>query len=57
MGNLYKGPEQPLTAASFELRGFHAVGGYAWQPVWGDGHNSGLYSFDYLRRLAPPAPL
>ena len=28
------------------------VGGYAIQPIWGDGHASGIYSFDYLRKVA-----
>ena len=28
------------------------VGGYAIQPVWADGHSSGLFSFDYLRLVA-----
>jgi DUF971 family protein len=52
MGNLHKGPEQPVTAQSFQLKRIVAVGGYAIQPVWGDGHSSGLFSFDYLLRLA-----
>lgn len=52
MGNLYKNPDVPLTASSFELAGFVNVGGYAIQPVWADGHNTGIYSFDYLRRVA-----
>ena len=25
---------------------------YAVQPVWADGHATGIYSFDYLRRAA-----
>jgi DUF971 family protein len=29
------------------------VGGYAIQPTWADGHNSGIYSFQYLRRIDP----
>lgn len=37
---------------SFELMAWDFVGGYALQPIWGDGHRSGLYSFRYLRRLA-----
>lgn len=52
LGNLHKGPEKPLTSRSFQLVGFHPVGGYAVQPVWGDGHDSGLFAFDYLRRIA-----
>jgi DUF971 family protein len=54
MGNLYKAPEQTLRPASFQLRRVVKVGGYAIQPVWGDGHSTGIYSFDYLRRLAIP---
>lgn len=37
---------------AFELRKFEVVGGYALQLHWGDGHNYGLYSFPYLRKLA-----
>jgi len=51
LGNIEK-PEVTYTEASFGLRSHHLVGGYAWQPTWEDGHGSGLFSFDYLRRLA-----
>lgn len=36
---------------SFRLRGMQTVGGYAIQPTWEDGHGTGLYSWDYLRKL------
>jgi DUF971 family protein len=52
MGTLHKGPDQPLSAKSFELKRLVTVGGYAIQPIWGDGHGSGIYSFEYLVRLA-----
>ncbi len=52
MGNLYKGPTRQLGTASFQLRRFTPVGGYAIQLFWGDGHNTGIYSWDYLRRAA-----
>jgi len=52
MGNLHKGPEQPLSERSFELRSMNVVGSYALQPVWGDGHNTGLFTFDYLKQVA-----
>jgi DUF971 family protein len=55
MGNLHKPPPQPLTPRSFQLVRLERVGGYAIQPVWADGHNTGLYAFDYLRRLSPAA--
>lgn len=52
MGNLYKNPDKPLTRAAFQLRSFNQVGGYAIQPTWDDGHSSGIFSFDYLKRVA-----
>jgi DUF971 family protein len=52
MGNLYKGPDVALAPTAFELVRIASVGGYAVQPIWADGHASGIYSFDYLRRLA-----
>ena len=30
----------------------HYVGRYAIQCVWSDGHSTGIYAFEYLRRLA-----
>lgn len=52
MGNLYKGPERPLVPASFQLRGLMPVGAYGVQPQWADGHNSGIFPFEYLHALA-----
>lgn len=52
MGNVYRGPDRPLTAEAFRLLRIVNVGGYAVQPVWGDGHNTGIYPFEYLRKLA-----
>jgi DUF971 family protein len=52
MGNVYRSPEKPLTAKAFELVKIVGVGGYAIQPVWADGHATGIYSFDYLKRVA-----
>ena len=52
MGNLYKNPDRPLTPQAFQLRRFTPIGTYAIQPVWGDGHNTGIYSFDYLKQVA-----
>ena len=56
LGQLHKGPDQPLSARSFELKRLQWVGGYGIQPVWADGHATGIYSFDYLRRLAESSP-
>jgi len=52
MGNLYKNPEKPLLPNSFKLLRLERVGGYAIQPVWADGHQTGLFSFDYLKHVA-----
>src|SRR3954467_11584768 len=51
MGNLYKNPDKPLSSEAFRLVRIARVGGYALQPVWADGHSTGLYSFDYLRQV------
>jgi DUF971 family protein len=55
MGNIYKGPDTPLSPRAFQLVRITSVGGYALQPVWADGHSTGLYTFDYLRRVAAAA--
>jgi DUF971 family protein len=51
MGNLYKNPETPLGPGAFELTRINVIGGYAAQPAWADGHATGLYPFEYLRKL------
>jgi DUF971 family protein len=51
MGQLHKGPDQPLSPAAFQLRALNRIGTYALQPIWADGHATGLYSFDYLRQV------
>jgi DUF971 family protein len=51
LGNVYKGPERELSATAFILARLSYVGGYAVSPVWGDGHSTGIYSFEYLKRL------
>lgn len=33
----------------------HYVGRYALQFVWSDGHQTGIYPFEYLRRLSDKA--
>lgn len=43
-------PDPRIAAAP--LNAVDMVGGYAVRLVWGDGHGSGIYSFDLLRGLA-----
>ncbi|MEI6352178.1 MAG: DUF971 domain-containing protein [Verrucomicrobiota bacterium] len=44
-------PEVTYRPNSFRIRSYQLVGGYALQPTWEDNHNSGLYAFQYLKRL------
>ena len=53
LGNIMR-PNVSYAENSFELAGFEIVGGYALQPRWGDGHGTGIYSFQYLRRISQP---
>lgn len=52
LGNVYHHSNRPLPPAAFRLVRLVSVGGYAIQPVWADGHATGIYAFDYLRRVA-----
>ncbi len=54
LGNIIR-PEVKYAPDSFSLERFDLMGGYALQLRWGDGHSTGLYSFTFLRRLAPAA--
>ena len=55
MGQLHRGPEQQLTPTAFKLTRIQRVGGYGVQPVWADGHSTGIFTFKYLRDLANTA--
>ncbi len=52
LGNVYKAPDKPLPPSAFELKRLLPVGGYAVQLFWADGHNSGIFAFDYVQRLS-----
>ena len=52
MGNVYKNPHKPLAPQALQLVRITNVGGYAIQPIWGDGHSTGLFSFEYLKKVA-----
>ena len=43
-------------AADVQATELRPVGRYAFQIVWSDGHQTGIYSFDYLRALDVAAP-
>ena len=42
-------PDSPAT----RLKTILPVGSYAITPVWEDGHEAGIYRWDYLRALCP----
>lgn len=55
MGNVYKNPDRPLSSHAFQLKRLDRIGTYAVKPVWADGHETGIFSFDYLRKVAGEA--
>jgi DUF971 family protein len=42
--------------ADLKIEGLQAVGTYAVQPAWNDGHSSGLFSWETLRDLGDRNP-
>lgn len=38
---------------SYGVDSLSMVGNYALQPFWDDGHHTGIYTWDYLKRLCP----
>ncbi len=39
-----------------QLASIDMVGNYAVNPTWADGHETGIYTFDYLRSLGDEMP-
>ena len=44
-------PPEPdkRTPGRYDLKAIQPVGSYAIQLTWGDGHNTGIYSYEFLR--------
>ena len=42
--------------ASYEVAHIEPVGRYGMKITWGDGHSTGIYTFEYLRHLCPCEP-
>lgn len=42
---------KPKLPGHYRIQGIVPVGSYAVQITWGDGHATGLYSWEYLRNL------
>ncbi|MGB5813538.1 MAG: DUF971 domain-containing protein [Polyangiales bacterium] len=47
----HDGPICFVEGGDVELEDIQTVGNYAVRLVWGDGHQTGIYSFRYLREL------
>jgi DUF971 family protein len=47
-------PAKPANVSPemYIIKSIQQVGGYAIQIVWGDGHNTGIYAWDYLKQLS-----
>ncbi len=43
----------PDVQADPKMLNVEQVGAYAMRIDWSDGHSTGIYSFDYLRRICP----
>lgn len=50
MGRVVK-PPTSYGEKSFEMVNLETVGGYALRPYWADGHQTGMFSYEYLRQL------
>ena len=50
LGRVIKPPVH-YVEKSFDLVRYANVGGYAVQFFWADGHSTGIYSYEYLRKL------
>ena len=41
-----------LPQEAYIVKSILQVGGYAVQITWGDGHSTGIYTWDYLKQLS-----
>jgi DUF971 family protein len=46
-----------VTEAGYVLEKAEPVGNYAIQLYWKDGHNTGIYTWEYLKKIVPKASL
>ena len=40
-----------ITPEMYQVKNLEVVGDYAIQVTWKDGHNTGIYSWDYIKQL------
>ncbi len=46
-------PADKATPGRYDLRDLSLVGSYAMQCAWGDGHSTGIYTWERLRSSCP----
>ena len=51
LGNIYKGPTLKMNKNSYRIMSINPVGYYGIRPIWTDGHNTGIYTFNLLKSL------
>jgi len=52
LGNVYRSTPQKKTTASYQVRQIMTVGYYGLKPIWGDNHNTGIFSANLLEKLS-----
>jgi DUF971 family protein len=50
----YKPAQTPDLPGKYVLKGAQQVGSYALQVYWGDGHQTGIYTWETLHGLSNP---
>jgi len=55
MGQLYdpQNLRDLIPTRHYQVERLELVGNYALQFFWNDGHNTGIYTWEYLHRLCP----
>ena len=51
LGTHYPAPLKMFKEGMYELKRLVTIGQYAVQAYWGDGHDTGIYSWEYLKML------
>ena len=52
-GNAEASSPFPMYQPALKMLGVEPVGNYAIRIRWSDGHNTGIYSWEHLRRICP----
>ena len=52
-GRVAVAAQRPLGPRAFEATSLDQIGNYGIQPVWGDGHTYGIWTFERLRAACP----